>query len=405
MKLKDPLRLAVSMAFAFALAGIVGLHSLSNTKFATDADGALALNPANGPALADLAFDRFYTSIEPVRPSDPSNVQEVAALAKAALSRAASNASDEARRAYQLEPLSPKAHTVLALAEPSLETRNKIIEIASGLNKRQPILQGLVLDKNIAEGSYSKSIETLDQILRVNPGEKNQFFPILAQILAFDETLPQFIDLFEAPSPWRQQFLNYALSVPSALKNLAALRAELILDDRKFDNRLISRLAEQGDLGEARAVYDVVRSDTPTKASSGQLDWRSDYPPFEWRLASERGLRADVVDNGSAILLDVLPGRGGVLASRLIAPANSRFVVSIEHDLDLAGRSDQVTLRLLCFETNEPLLEKRIIEQMERFAVEETSAQCDAFVLELYARVWTGSRPLQGRVRSVTIDS
>jgi len=402
---KDRLRLAASAVLGLALAGFVGLHSFSNAKFATDAEGALALNPVNDPALANLAFDQFYTSIEPVRPRDPSDVQEVAALAKAALSKAASGASDKARRAYQLEPLSPKAHTVLALAEPDLEARNKIIDIASSLNKRQSILQGLVLDKNIAEGSYPKSIETLDQILRVNPGEKSKFFPILVQILTFEETLPQFVDLFEKPLPWPQQFLNFALGEPSVLNNLAALRAELTVEDSKFDSALIFRLVEQGNLEEARAVYDIVRSGAQGRPTSGLLAWQSDYPPMEWRLASERGLRADIVDNGSAILLDVLPGRGGVLASRLIIPSGSRFVVGVEHELDLPGRSDQVTLKVLCYKTKEPLLDKRIIERMERFVVEDTSKQCDAFILELSARVWTGSRPLQGRVRSVTIET
>jgi len=405
VQMKDRLRLAASVALALPLAAIVGLHSLSNAKFTTDAEGALALNPANGPARANLAFERLYSSIEPVRPNDPNDAQEIAALAKAALSKAAANGLGEARHAYQLEPLSPQAQTVLALAEPRPDARNQILEIASGLNKRQLMLQGMVLDKNIAEGSYPKTIETLDQILRVHPRESGRFFPILAQVLTLDTTLPQFIDLFAKPLPWRQQFLSYALGEAGALKNLAALRTEVTLEDTKFDSRLISRLVEQGHLEEARSVYNVVRPGLQVNATSGHIEWQSDYPPFEWRLASERGLRADVIDGGSAILVDVLPGRGGVLASRLVPPAGPRFVVSIEHELDLAGRSDQVKLRLVCFETGEPVLDKQIIKPLERFVVETTLSRCRAYILEISGRAWTGSRALQGRVRSVKIDS
>lgn len=404
MRPRYPVRLAAFSALSVALAALAGLHSFSNTKFADDAQAAIALNPSNGPARANLAFDQFYASVQEWAPTDTSDPQAVAAEAMATISKAAQTASEGARHAHQLEPLSPKAHTILALAAPNLQTKNEIIDLASQMNKRQLVLQGLLLEKHIAENSYPKAIETLDQTLRVHPEVSDRFFPSLVLVLKLDTTLPQFVDLFANPIPWRQQFLNFAIRDESALQNLAALRAEVVLDDKNFDKRLIARLIEQGDLDRAQSVYQVVQPNSGGKSKPGRLDWLSDYPPFEWRLASERGLRADVVDNGSALLLDLLPGRGGVVASRLINPASSRFFLRIDHELKWAGRPDQLKLRVLCFPTKQVALEAQIIDLSEEFVVDSNGLSCDAYMLELAARVWTDSDALQGRIFSVRVS-
>lgn len=401
---KYPVRLGAIGVLSVALAVVIGLVSLSNTKFADDPKAAIALNPYNGPALANYAFDGFNRSVQDWTPTDTSDPQVVAAQAMAAISKAAQNASYEAQRAYQREPLSPKAHTILALAAPNLETKHEVIDIASRLNKRELVLQGLLLEKHIAEGSYPKAIETLDQTLRAHPEVSNRFFPSLVEVLTLDATLPQFVELFANPLPWRQQFLNFALRDKRALTNLAVLRARVVLDDKNFDKRLIARLIEQGDVDGARAVHRVVRPDIDGKSQSGRLDWLSDYPPLEWHFASERGFRADLVDGGSALMVDVAPGGGGVLAYRLIQPPSSRFFVRINHDLQLERRSDQVRLRLRCLSTKQAALDQQLSKAKEQFVVDTSDLNCDAYLLEIAARVWTESVPLKGRVLSVSVD-
>jgi hypothetical protein len=403
VRLKYPTRLAAIAGLCTVLAIFVGVNALSNTKFADDPSGAIALNPSNGLARANLAFDQFDASVRDWSPSETSDPQAMAAEAMETIVKAATDASGEARRAYQLDPLTPKAHAILALAAPNLEFKNEIIDIASGLSKRQLVLQGLLFEKHIAEGSYTKTIDTLDQILRVYPEVSNRFLPNLVEVLILDDTLPQFADLFANPLPWRQQFLNLALKDGRALRNLAVLRSQVVLDDENFDKRLISRLVEQGDLASARSVYQVAKPISQNDHHFGRLDWQSDFPPIEWRLASERGMRAEVVEAGSALMLDVAPGRGGVLASRLINPPNSRFSVRIDHDLKLASRPDQLTLRLVCFPNNQVVLDRQLADNTEQFIVNPMISGCNAYVIEIAARVWTDSSVLQGKIFSVSL--
>ena len=396
-------------ALILPLAIFVGIHSLSSVKMLSSSREALQIYPLNGLAQASVAFDRFFEIVgqrtEALRSSSPAipgaidTVQLMDVLGDAALATAS-----DARRAYQLEPLSPKAHVILALTEEDLRARNEIIESASRLNKRQLALQGLLLDKNIAEGSYAKSIETIDQILRAHPEVSERFFPLLVQVLSVDDTIPLFSELFARPLPWRQPFLNFALKDDRVLINLAELRRGVVLDNEGFDRRLIGRLVDRGDLSKAAQVYELIRPAARIRGHSGRLDWNSDYPPLDWKLASGRGLNAYVLDDGRALALSVSPGRGGVIASRVIFPQVSRFSVRVDHDLDLSDRLGNLRLEVRCTGAASPFFVSAIERVGREFAVDASYQSCDAYEIALSARAWTGSTPLRGSISSVWIE-
>ncbi len=402
MEVRDKFKLA-SLIVGFApLALFSHLYSMSILKEVEAPDQAIALYSGNGTALATLSLVRFF---EVARKSDHldqkgSLTQDSArATAMVRFVQAASATADLARRAYVIEPLSPKAHAVLALAENEPALRKQIIDATTSLNHRQLALQGLLLDKHISDQNYQGSIETIDQILRVHPNVSDKFFPILVKLLAIRETLPQFVDLFETPMPWRKQFLSYAVNDKRAIVNLAALRIKIALEDDAFDKLLIFGLAEQGEYLEARTVYETVRG----ARADNKARWLADYPPFEWRLTSERGMRAFVTEDGSALRIEVSPGEGGVVASRMLDPTGKSFKVQIVHTLDDVAYQDSVKIQLACNGALPPFFEKTVTKRKEEFLVANFQNRCSPIVIRITARAWSDSRPLTGEILSLSL--
>lgn len=408
MRRADQVRLAAISAAVLPLAIFAGFHSVASVRAVDAATEAVDLFPAHGIAQSNVAFARFYERVGEISVSaGPDGKQAVvnAEEVASALARAARASSDDAKRAYLLEPLSPKAHTILALTASDLAARNQIIANASQLNKRQLALQGLALEKNIAEGSYPKTIETIDQVLRAHPEVFDRFFPILVEILAIDATRPQLAELFSKPLPWRQPFMTFALRDQRVIRNLGLLRTEVELDNKDFDQQLIGRLVETGEIDTARAVYKAIRPSASRDAATGKLDWASDFPPFEWRLASSRGFRSQPATDGKAIEVNVNPGEGGVIASRLITPPKSKFAIRLSHDMKFSGPLDTLKLQVACFPEGAAVFESVVKKQTETFAVDVDGANCSAYQLVLTARSWTGSKAIRGSISTVALEA
>jgi hypothetical protein len=407
VRIEHPIKLVLIAGVVAPLAIFAGTHSLASVK-AFDAPGeALKFYPSHGIARENSAFAQFYRDVAQAASSSAAaedrsrlDAEQVAARALALAARASAS---EARLAFQLEPLSPKAHAILALSQADASIKNNIIAEASLLNKRQLALQGLALEKYVSERNYPKITETIDQVLRAHPEVSDRFFPILLQVLSSEEALPDLARIFAAPLPWRQPFMNFALRDQRALRNLGLLRVQVKLDDQEFDKRLISRLFDIGEMDTARSVYEAIRPGSPSDITQGELGWASDYPPYEWRLVSERGLRTQIAADGTGIEVKVEPGRGGVVASRLITPPGPRFDIRISHDLNLSGSLDSLKLSIVCAPSDELVYEGVVKQPVQSFAVNALPAACDAYRLVLSARAWTGLQAIAGTISSVSI--
>ena len=380
-------RLLVSLILGIGLAFALATQALSNVTARKAPDTAVALFPANGLARERLAFERFTNDVE-----EPDDAQE-----------AARESAHLAMSAIRLDPLTPRAHAILAIAASDSSTRQAILEAAASLNRRELALQGLVLQEHLAAENAKQSIETLDQILRVHPEYTNEFFPVLASVLARDGAVDVFAEMLDGSSQWHASFLNFAVRQPDGLQNLALLRSQISVETEYFDRRLIARLADTGDVAGAETLYRSLVGVSTGLRSQGEIDWRSDYPPFDWRFVDEAGFRAQRSLNGEELEISVRPGKGGVIAARLLATPAGPFEVRVGHRISPVDQLRDIRLQLICSGTTTPFFDERFSRQGDGFLIENVPENCVYVVLAINARAWSGRSALSGVVEQIRL--
>ena len=385
----DVKRLVFASAIAIPLAGVLGLQALSSVSTKRAPELAVQLFPANGQALENVAFNQFSAEATDIE----------------AIPRAARNASDTALAAVRAEPLSPKAHAILAMASTDPEQRRQIIEAANKLNRRNLALQGLVLQEHFAQGNDEAALETLDQILRVHPRRSAEFFPVLTEALQADDGVANFEALLATSSPWHDRFLQHAVRQRDALPNLADLRRRMPIDVGDFDRRLISGLAATGDMAGALSLLEFIRPGDTTGVTGGRLTlgWEEDFPPFDWRLVNEPGFRAQTSREADELSLSVRPGKGGVIAARILPVPANRFDVEIDYRISPANQARDLRLQLICVDSSEQFYDERFSNTNGRFAIDSLPSGCEQMLLAINARAWTGRSPLNATINEVAI--
>ncbi|NCP25175.1 MAG: hypothetical protein GW854_13670 [Erythrobacter sp.] len=403
-------KLGLASLLAVPLAAVSGAHALSSASVRNAPDLAIALFPLNGLAKEKIAYQMVAGNVrlpggasgsdEGPAVSGEANQTQRYEVGAAELARFATEASEAARDALRLEPLSPRAHTILALSLNDPERRRTMVALSSRLNRRDLPLQGLVLEQKLASNDYEGSMETLDQILRVHPERQAEFFPLLVAALAQDATVPSFTELLSKPLPWRDAFLLSAVKTQTVQANLAAVRARIDIDNTAFDKHLIAGLANSGNIEDAERIYRRVSGSAPT----GSSPWASDYPPFDWELANRAGFRAQRSLGEEELEIDVAPGNGGVIASRLIMAVQQPFFLRLSHNIESASQREDVKVSLRCWGQTAAFFERSLTDADSLFRVSDTPP-CPYFVLSLSARSWTGAQPIAGAIRSVTLST
>nr|WP_298898213.1 hypothetical protein [uncultured Altererythrobacter sp.] len=381
-------RFLVSLVIGLALALGLGAQALSSVSTRTAPETAISLFPSNGLAREQLAFANFTARV-----AEPDDIQD-----------AARSAYPVALATLYSDPLSPKAHAILALAADDRAARGEILNAAAKLNRRDLSLQGLLLQDHVAADDYARTIETLDQILRVHPERAQEFFPVLVEALSNSETIPLFAELLDNSSPWHVRFLAFALRQRDVLPNLARLRLRIDVENDAIDRSLIASLAGSEDVELASALYQSITRIDMSTANQAKLDWRSDFPPFDWRLVDEPGFRAQQSQDGDAIELSVRPGKGGVIAARLLNAPNGPFRINIEHRIAPAQQLRDVRLQLVCTNVAEPVFDERFSRQGDGFRIESLPNDCAYLVLAINARAWSGRSALNGTIQSIRIS-
>lgn len=400
---------AVPLALVLAITS--GAHALSSTSARLAPDLASTMFPGNGDALERLAYGSFIGKARNAMASrDTGAGRDEAALAdinkqpdidQAELQVYAADAAQSARAALRYEPLLPRAHAILALSEADRGKKGRIINLASRLNRRDVVLQGVVLQSEIDDQDSLGTIATLDQILRVRPERGDQFYPLLTEALTQEVTVPQFVELLAKPVPWGESFLNFAVRNPAALQNLASVRKATRIDNSDFDRRLIANLAAAEDMNLARDIYELI---TDRASGETRAQWASDYPPFDWSFADEARFRAQESASGDQLDFAVEPGHGGVLASRVVRVPQSRFVVSIPNTLEPAASRKDVKLVLTCWGSEQPFFEAPFRSGEGIFEV-GSSPGCAHVQIAITARSWTGSSSVSGSLEQARVEA
>ena len=411
-------RLLAAAFIALPLAVLSGAQALSSAAVKASPERALAVFARNGLASEAAAYRTLTVGIRQAAglpPDGQPQTEGTGAVAApgtlpqaAQLARFAATASGQAREAIRREPLAglriaPRAYILLALAETDPAARRALIQGVSRLTRREPVLQVLVLEERGKAKDYAGVMETLDQMLRVNPERRAEFFPVLAKALEQQAAVPGLTQLLARPVPWRGSFLNFAVADGVALGNLAVVRERIMIDDPEFDRKLIARLAESGDVGAAERIYAKV---APARASADATarweGWSAAYPPFDWQLADQPGFRAQTGDGPDTLAISVKPGNGGVIAARLLRNPGGPFVLRVANAIDPPSQAGDMKLAIACYGAAAPFLEGAFTQTQSVFAAERVP-ECRYLSVSITARAWTGGRELVATLSRIGI--
>lgn len=388
MRLAHPLRLALSGVLSLALAVIVAAHSASIALTHKASVTALALFPQNGLSQEAVASDVF---------------RSVLATAKQS-SRAALEARKLAYVSYQNEPLVAEAHAILALVAEDTTARTYIIRTASGMNKRDQLLQGLLLEQSVSDDDSQLAVATLDQILRVRPSRDTELFPALLSVFIADGAVEYFATVLDGTSPWHERFLNYAIAQGEALGSMAELRRRIQFGDERIDQALIRNLAKEGQFDAGYELYSQISRGASSYEASGNLGWSSKFAPYDWQLSNKADFRAQPSLDSNELEIYVRPGSGGLLARRILLTPSAPFSITAGHDIYPRDRAEDVKIRLRCVGEREPFQSAEFDANGLRVSIEQMPLRCSLFEIQLLARAWTGQPAISGSISPIQIE-
>ena len=387
MRPTNPIRLVMLSTLSLALGVAVALQSTGIALTRKAPETATMLFPLNGLAGESAASDIFSSRL----------------AAGDAPQEAAWTAEKQARHSYRLEPLSPESHAILALAQKDSARRSEVIDAASRLNRRNKMLQALVLEERVLAEDYSGVLETLDQILRVRPSRSQDLYPVLLTVFAQEGAVEEFQKVLDGTSPWHEKFLTFAVSEPAALLNLAELRSQQNFDNENFDKALLRGLVREGQLKVAYSLYEQFGDGVGGIRGTGRLTWNSTYDPLDWRLTDGADYRAVPSLDSTDLELYVRPGHGGVFARRIIRAPDAPFSMSAEHQITPIASTERVSLSLTCMQARKPFYEAQFGETKLSFSIDELPADCPFIELALSARAWAGESAIKGTISSLEI--
>lgn len=380
-------RLVIAIAAGLSVAVLSGAQMASMLATRTQPTTAIAAFPLNGEAYEVAAFAVFTGSV-----TDPEQLQPAAETARSL-----------AIEAIRQDPASARAYALLALAQTDRARRDQVALAASRVNRRDLTLQGVVLDTHLANNDFANVVETLDQILRVHPTYRRDFYPVLGEALRDNRTVPVFARLLDGSSPWHERFFtSYALSQPDLLRNVAELRAMRDLVGPDFDRQLVANLVRAGENEAAARLYRQLSSDDQRDGGREGLAWTAQFPPFDWRFTNESDFRAQVSRDGERLELFARPGKGGEIAQRILPVPQAPFSLRLTQFADNPSQADAVRIELRCPGAENPFLVQPLGEGENALRVEEAPA-CEAMQLVINARAFSGSPTLRSELGRIEI--
>lgn len=383
-------RAAIAGLIGLGLAVALALQAASSAMIRSNPVLAVQLSSSNGEASTRLAGALFTARLAETR--DPA--------------KAAAGLQVLADQALASTPLSPQAIAIRAIGAPSEEARREIVMAGYALNRRDPLLQGVALERFVAENNTTAALSTLDSLLRVQPEQGAVLFPVLENAMAEPGAIGEFGRILDGTAPWHSDFLRTAVRNKALHVNLAQVRLLTDLRDPGFDGQLLAYVAASGDLAMAGKLYRHISGKTLPNASLGPLDWQGDLPPFDWALAEESGFYASPADSGATLDVLIRPGKGGRLAGRLIANPGGAFVIGIEPNLGPFAEPEDFRLVARCAGSNVTLLDAPLgaSKGARQLVVTPPGDQCGFIWLELNGRAWRGEPDVRGQIGRITLS-
>ena len=385
----DPKRLALSVGIGVAsllAATASGMHATANALAKRAPELASTLSDTSPLPLERLARAKFVVA------ENATSLGEVDV----------SSAREPARAALDRSLLSPMPLAVLAWDAPA-DRRARLMEMASSLGKRDPFVQAALLRQYDMTGEPRRALAVFDEMLRVRPNLASSIMPKIVSALEDDSLVMPLADVLASGPVWRDQFLESAAGVPSVAENLVRLRLALP-DTAKIpvetDREIIGKMLKAGSFSEAITLYRRFDPRAGSSAEGGELDWSTQYPPFDWLLSDGYEAYARP-QQGGGLRIRILPGSGGPLATRLIDLPGDVRGLRIVHDFDSDEAREGMQIALTCAGQTEPLAERTFASSPFVFEIPPRPSDCTVQLLTISGRSWTTGAPIEGKITGI----
>lgn len=387
-----PARLIGAIVIGLVLASLAALQSASSVLTRPQPAMAVRLLPINGPAWEQLANQQFVAGVASQDDILPS----------------AKHAAPTAMRAFKYEPLTSKAHAIVAIAQGNQGDgagRRALLDAAIRLDRRDLLLQGQNLEDRIARKDYAGALDAMDIILRVHSAQHATFFKILTQVLTQDAALPEMARILEGDARWHQAFIGYASRDRAALPNLSKLRLQRQQTNPEIDRNLISGLSAMGEMEQAYRIYNVATGTGAQSAAGGSIDWSSKFPPFDWQLEDQPGFRAQPSRSGKQLEIFVRSGKGGLIAQRTLPVPAGNISLILTHNVVPANQVKNVRITVGCTGSDAPFFDQALSPGKNHFRLGKVGARCQFINLVIHARAWSGRPNLEGTIDPLQISA
>lgn len=272
-------------------------------------------------------------------------------------------AADLAREAVARSPFDVRALRVVGLTEAAAgrnTAADDILTLAGNWSLRDDPAHAWLVDYRLKQGDYASAFAHADTLVRRREDIRPQVFRLFTTAATLDQqrALPQIATLLTANPPWRQSYLESLYGDVAGLQvaiNLAVLlqngRAPLTNTEL---HQLYIQLMEKGQIEAVRVVR--ARLNRPSVANlvtNGGFGDTSAPEPFQWRLAQDAGVVAEIVPDDvrpadPALRVDYDGYSASRIAEQLMFLSPGRYRLSAESRTEEGEPAKRLALTVTC---------------------------------------------------------
>lgn len=273
------------------------------------------------------------------------------------------NAADLSRDALARSPFDVRALRVVGLSEARAgreAAADDILTLAGNWSLRDDPAHAWLVEHRLKQGDYASAFAHADTLVRRREDIRPRVFELFTTAATVDtqRALPQVAVLLSARPPWRQAYLDSLFANPRGLQvavNLAVLlqtgRAPLTNDELR---QLYFQLLDKGQVDAVRVVRARLnRPAATTLVTNGGFGDASAPEPFQWRLATDAGVIAEIVPDDvrpadPALRIDYDGYSASRIAEQLMFLRPGQYRLSAESRAEEGDPAARLALTVTC---------------------------------------------------------
>lgn len=311
-----------------------------------------------------------------------------------------------ARQAIVRDASVPKAFAIIAMdPRASDAAKDRALAYSRSLSRRDQTTTFLLLQRSLKQNDIQGFFANFDTAIRTSERAAERFSPLIVKAMADDRVVDGLATLLVKRPPWGREFLLSAINgAPKAEKAARLVNAVMrggIKVDSDYVAVLMNRLLAEGEFGDAWKLYRATfpgRAQTPLRAIT---DSRDTMTGFDWLLANDADLWAQVDSSepGGALQYFANAGAGGVVARQFIVVPPGTYALSFQASTD-AGSAFQARWIAAC--RGSQILAQTDASRTGRL-IFSVPAQCPAVELRLTANADLNVAKNEGLVRAIDL--